>query len=414
MTIFGPSHFSASSSRTGRGLLSTLLLAGCLALGACRAEAPKPAEGEHHEEHGEPHDDHTQAKPGQIELKPEAAARMGIKTTPIRVQSLPLIIETTAVLSYNTDRQAHVRVPVVGRVTAVRKTVGDRVRRGEVLAVLESPDLGQAQSDYLEAQARLDLARQTREREERLFKTQVTAKKTLEQARQDARLAEIEVERTLNRFKVLGYMGTQKLKRTRAIDTTLTVTAPIDGVILTRHLTIGEWVRPDEEQPAFTVADLSQLWALADIYEKDLGRVHIGQAAEVRVEAFPNRHFAGRVSLIAPALDPETGTAKARVAIANAGGLLKPQMFGRVKLNVGRQEALAVPTSAVVGEHDQFFAFTQVEPGEYQQRHVRIGTAAGGYYPVLEGLKAGDDVVTGGVFVLKSELAKGTFEEHQH
>jgi cobalt-zinc-cadmium efflux system membrane fusion protein len=387
-----------------------------LTLTGCRQEAPKPAEAEHHEEHGDEHADHEHAEgePGHVKLAPDAVTRMGITTTPATIRSLPLIIETTAVLSYNTDRQAHVRVPVGGRVAQVRKTVGDRVRKGEVLAVLESPDLGQAQSDYLEAQARLDLARQTLQREERLFKTQVTAQKTVEQARQDARLAEIAVERTLNRFKVLGFHGTERLRRTRAIDTTLTVTAPIDGMILTRHFTIGEWVRPDEEQPGFTVADLSGLWALADIYEKDLGRVHVGQAAEVKVEAFPDRTFAGRVSLIAPALDPETRTAKARVAIVNAGGLLKPQMFGRVKLNVGRHQALAVPTAAVVGEHDEFFAFTQEEPGEYRQRHVRVGTASGGYFPVLEGLKAGDKVVTGGVFVLKSELAKGSFSEHQH
>ncbi|MNS18094.1 Cobalt-zinc-cadmium resistance protein CzcB [compost metagenome] len=184
--------------------------------------------------------------------------------------------------------------------------------------------------------------------------------------------------------------------------------------MVARHATIGELIQPEDEQPAFIVSDITELWVNASLYERDLSRVHEGQRAVVTTPAYPGRSFAGRVSLISTALEEQTRTAKARIVVKNPDLRLKPEMFANIKIALGSRPTLAIPSSAVMQEKGETFVFTKQSDTTFERRPVQVGAPAGGFVPVESGLKAGETVVTDGAFTLKAELLKESFGEHEH
>jgi cobalt-zinc-cadmium efflux system membrane fusion protein len=284
------------------------------------------------------------------------------------------------------------------------------------MATIESTELGQAQSAFLEAQARYGPAKATLDRLRRLFQEDLVARKELLAAENQVRLAEIDLEKTRNQLALLGYGPDRinSLVRSRQIDATIPVTAPISGIIIAKHVTLGEQISPGDVEPAFTISDVSDLWVNANLYEKDLAKVHEGQKAVVTTPAFLGRTYQGRVSLISTTLDEVTRTAKARIVVANSDRRLKPEMFATIRIKVGQQQALAIPESALVTDKDETFVFVQRAPETFEKRPIQVGEKAGGLYPVTAGLKAGEPVVTAGGFTLKSELLKESFGEHDH
>jgi cobalt-zinc-cadmium efflux system membrane fusion protein len=300
---------------------------------------------------------------------------------------------------------------VAGRVVRILKTVGDRVRAGEALAMLESLELGKAEAEFLEAQARVELGRSTLSRQRELFKSDLTAKKELLAAENELRLHEIELERVRNQLSLFGLNAGRmaELARARKIDPTLPLTAPIGGVVIGKHLTLGEALAPDAAEPAFVLSDTSELWVNANLYEKDLAKVHEGQAASVSTPAYPGRTYRGRVSLISTSMDKDTRTAQARVVVANADGRLKPEMFATVAIRLGEQRAVVVPQGAVLREKEQIFAFVKKGDDAFEKRMIQVGAPTDGFQPVTAGLQAGEPVVVEGGITLKAELLKGSF-----
>jgi cobalt-zinc-cadmium efflux system membrane fusion protein len=377
-----------------RFLLVALLLAACKP-----TEAPKATPEPTHEV--------------GVALDAQAQKRAGVQVEAVGFHALDTVLTTSGELEANADREAHVNPRVAGRAVRVLKTVGDRVRAGEALAVLESLELGKAEAAYLDAVARLGLAQGTLTRQRQLFANDLNAKKEVQAAEHAVRTAEIDRDRDRNQLVLLG-LGADRiaaLAGSRRIDATVPMRAPIAGVVVERHVTLGEALDPAAKEPAFVISDPSVLWADATLYERDLAKVKPGITATVTTPAFPTRSFTGRVVRISAAMDRDTRTAKARVEVKNLDGGLKPDMFATIGLHVGRQDVLAVPSTAVVLDHQKTLAFVQVAPDRFEPRPIQVGPPVDGLQPVLSGLKAGDKVVTAGAFTLKSELLKGSFGE---
>jgi cobalt-zinc-cadmium efflux system membrane fusion protein len=381
-----------------------LLLTLALALAGCKPAAPeadKPAEPE-----AEAPDTR-----GLVTMTPEAQRDSGVKVAPIATRRITEALTATGEFEANADAEAHVSPRVAGRVVKLVKTVGDRVRRGDTLAVIESLELGQAEAGYLEAQARVALGRSTLERQRKLFANDLTAKKELLAAENELRLQEIALESAHNQLVLFGLGEAQlrALASRRRIDALSVVTAPTSGVITAKHATLGERLAPDAPEPAFVLADHRELWVNANLYERDLAKVHVGQDAAVTTPAYPGRTYQGRVSLISTAMDKDTRTATARVVVANADGRLKPEMFATIAIGLGHQQALAVPASAVMRLKNEIFTFVQKGPDQFEKRDVTVGPPADGYCRVLTGLAAGEKVAVDGGVTLKAEWLKSSF-----
>lgn len=409
----------------GLALTLSLTLTGC----------PKPAEKAQHPEHAEQAEsgqtvakgeatEHGEAHEGSegkeghettVTLKPEALEKAGIKTAPVTTRAIAGALTTTGEVISNPDREARVSPRTPGRVLKVFKSIGDRIGAGEPLAMLESVELGQAQAEYLEALARERLAQKVLMRQRRLFGKDLSAKKEVQEAESDVEVAQINLEKANNKLVLFGMTPRRlaTLGASRRIDPQIPLLAPIGGVVTAKNVTIGEVLQPDAQEPAFRLADTSVLWVNANLYEKDLGSVREGQLATITTNAYGGATYEGRVAHISTALDPTTRTAKARIVVANPQGRLKPEMYVSVKLSAGTREALAIPTQAVLQEKGERFAFVQEGEGVFERRPLKLGDKAGGFYPVISGVKAGEQVVVLGGFTLKSELLKESFGEEE-
>jgi cobalt-zinc-cadmium efflux system membrane fusion protein len=410
-------------------MLSSMIVAAVVALTACNRttpEAGRPAEqaAAHADSHGDAHDEHAEGDShadeehleGVVKLPADVQRRIGLRTTAAKVQAVPFMLTTTGELEANADQIAHVSSSVPGRVVRLSRGVGDRVKKGEVLAVIESAELGEAQSAFLEAQARYDLAQSVHTRKQELHRNELTAEKEVLEAENELRLARIAREKAENQLKLFGYTAgrLQKLAQERQLDPTIPILAPLSGVVTARHLTVGERVEPKAEAPAFVVLDTSELWANANLYERDLAKVKVGQSATLTVSAHPDKTFQGRVSQISPELDPKTRTAHARIVVRNAGDMLKPKMFATVRISTGTQPSLAVPASAIQQDKEKSFVFVQTGPETFERRDVEVGGKGGVLVSIHAGLQPGDMVVSEGAFTLKSEALKESFGEHGH
>ncbi len=190
------------------------------------------------------------------------------------------------------------------------------------------------------------------------------------------------------------------------------MTSPISGSVIERAATQGEVVNPDK--PLFTVADLSKLWVIIDIYEKDLGRVKSGTAVNVSTTAYAEKSFRGFISYLGEVMDEKTRTVKARVVVENANRLLKPGMFATVTIDAkGAQteKAIMIPEEAVFLDGSKNYVFIQTAPEKFELREIALGRTLGNRLEVIRGLKQGDPVVVKGAFILKSELKKGELSD---
>ena len=372
-----------------------LLLLGCRGPAAPAASPP-----EEHE------DDHP---PGVVELTAEQVA--GAKLTVARAEkrALASAIEATAEIQPTGDGVARVGAHVAGRVTAFKAAVGDPVTRGQVLVIVDSPELGRAKADFLSALALAKVTRDTADRERALFEKQISSERDWRQAEAEAVKARAEKEGTENRLHTLG-MSDAELSRLRAdshYSSTTTATSPIDGLVVERPVTLGQMVDPTTT--LFTVMDLSQVWVLVDVTERDLAQVQLGQTAVARVAAYPDRAYTGTITSIGAVVEPRTRTIRVRVALPNDRGELKPGMFARVTLagTAGEtREGLFVPQAAVQRDGDTPLLFVQRGEHTFERRDVELGRSSGEWLEVARGVSEGETVVTAGSFLLKSELHK--------
>lgn len=306
----------------------------------------------------------------------------------------------------NEDRYAHVTPRVSGVVRSVSANVGSYVRAGEVMAVIESRELADLKAEYLAAVERQELARASFEREERLYKQEITAEADFLEARQANAEAQIRTRSARQKLIALGfsdaYIEALPLEEERSL-VAYPLTAPISGSVIEKHVVFGEAVEAATE--AFEVADLSTVWADLSIYQRDLGTVQEGQ--DVIIDAGPGQpRTRGTISYVRPIVGEETRTAIARTVVSNPEGRLKPGQFVTGLLTVRAVEVdVLIPATALIDFESRTVVFVQTVNG-FVPRRVETGDVAGDQVAILEGLKPGERYVASGAFALKAELGK--------
>ena len=371
----------------------------------------KGHEGEEgHAEEKEGHEGHGEEK--LVRMTAEVQKQNGVVVTQVTKQRLAGAISATGKVEANADRIAHVSPRISGKIVSVKASLGDSVAAGQVLATLDSVELGEALSRYQQSKTKLALAQSNMDRVKILVDKKIAARKEILQAETDYRMAQTELSTDEERLMLYGVSAASlKGEQKRPL---LPVRSPIGGIITEKHAIVGEL--SDPATSLYTVADLSSVWVMVDIHEKDLAKVRRGQNATVVVGAFPDMKFRGRINYLADVVDEGTRTVKARVEVANPGRKLKPEMFATVELAMAGDAppVLALPEDAVQELNGKKVVFVAESDTEFASRDVALGRASGGMVEVLSGVKEGERYAAKGAFILKSEVMKGEIEGHDH
>jgi len=368
-----------------------------------------------HKEEKEGHEGHDEhGEPGIVRMTAEMQKQNGVVIAPVKKLQLDGVISATGKVEANADRIAHVSPRISGKIVAVKASLGDSVAAGQALATLDSVELGEALNRYHQSKTKLALARSNMDRVRNLVEKKIAARKDIFQAETDFKTAQTELHTDEDRLSLYG-VTTSDLKGENRKKPLLPVRSPIGGIITEKHAIVGELSDPSKS--LYTVADLSSVWVLVDINEKDLAKVRKGQAAIVTVGAFPDLKLRGRITYIADLVDEATRTVKARIVVVNPGRKLKPQMFATVELalSVDAPPVVAISEDALQDLDGKKVVFFAENETEFAARTVQTGRVTGGMIEIVSGLKEGDRYAVKGAFILKSEVKKGELvDEHGH
>ena len=365
----------------------------------------------------------SESGPGEtVALTAEALRNADVKTLEVELRPLKEWLEAAGVVEPDLNQVTRVRSLGRGIVRRVLVRPGDRVEAGQVLFEYDNIEMGELLGEYktllsqrAKLEARVKLTEQAVERARSLVAAQALAQKELEIRIAEQREAQAEVEAhaaTLGAVAgKLGRFGTSPDRPTASGASSISsVKAPQSGLILEFQIAPGEVLASDQE--VMTIANLGRVWVIASVYERDLGRVKMGQTAEIAFVSFPDTIFSGRITQVAQRLDPETRTAKVRVEVENRGGQLKLEMFATVRLPTQDPRVVpAIPETALQQMDRKNAVFVQTKAQEFQRREVELGHKADGWVEVTRGLKPGEQVVTQGSFYLKSTLLKESLQE---
>ena len=337
-----------------------------------------------------------------------------VKTASVSRRRVEAPVVLTGEVRFDERHVTHISPRIEGTVRKVHASLGERVRRGQPIVELDSVQLGEAESDYLAAQAALRLARSSFDRQEQLRKEQISSEKEYLSARQEHEAAQIHARSAQEKLARLGVSqgDVERLASAgrSAGDRALVVRAPADGIVLEMHAVPGELVRPDES--IVTVGDVSSVWVWADLYEDQLGRVLEAQRtgrlrAEIGVKAFPDTSFPGSVDFVGPTMDERTRTVKVRVAAANPEARLRAGMFASVRIFLpGQEEALSVPRAAVLSDEGRSFVFVHHQGEYWVRRPVEPGRKWLDWVEVKGGLAGAETLAADGAFLLKSDVLR--------
>lgn len=345
----------------------------------------------------------------EVTLTPEAAERAGIKTTAARSATASASLTVPGTVMSNAYRDTKVNALVGGVVRRVAVELGTSVTRGQPLTVIFSAELADAQTKYVAAQAMLSADHQKLERMQKLVTLGASSRQELEEITAVHAGHETEVAAMHQRLLLLGLGPDDVARLTEAshVISEVTVRAPAEGIVIARNVNPGQVVGAGQE--LFTVTDLSTVWVIGDLYEKDFAAVRVGSAATVAMLAVKDSLLRGRVAYIDPRVDAATRTSKVRVEVPNRSGDLRLGMYVTLSFEAasGRQVTL-VTRDAVQALGDRTVVYVPVEGGEsrFAERAVKLGAALGDSFEVLEGLKPGELVVTAGSFFLRAEAGK--------
>jgi RND family efflux transporter MFP subunit len=328
----------------------------------------------------------------EITLSAEAAQLSGLKTEPVVFKSLAIPVKATGKVELNPKRFAYITARVGGRIEEVSAFEGDRVKAGQKLLSLSSPDFLASQAEFIQIQERYKRASSGNDRQE-----QEIAGRMLNSAE--------------NKLKLIG-TGDEELKNLKdnqSMNLLLSVRAPLNGSVIESNAVVGSYVEAGSN--LFKIADLSALWVTANIYEKDLSRAEPNSHAEIRVAAFPEEVFNGTLTLISDLMEEETRTVRARVEVVNSSRKLRPGMYADVLIIPSNAEKILVcPEKAIRKIEGKDIVFIPAKNSSFEPREVKVARIFAGYAEILQGLAEGELVVTEGSFSLKSEILKKTLE----
>jgi cobalt-zinc-cadmium efflux system membrane fusion protein len=310
--------------------------------------------------------------------------------TPVRVRKVSDEVHVNCAVTPDVNRS----IPVVslggGRVAEINAKLGDYVKKGQILLVINSPDLSGAFSDYQRAKADQIFAQKQLARSQLLYDKGAIAQADLEAAQDAAEKAKVELETSIAHVKVLGGDVNNPT-------TLLSLRAPISGTIVDQQITSGTGVRSlDNQQALFTIADLSEVWVVCDVYQDMLARVHVGDSAGISVEGYDHDHFTGKVINISQVLDPNTRTAKVRIELPNPDGIMRSGMYVTAMFSGKEQvQRVVVPASAIVHLHDKDWVYVPAGGNQFRRVAVQLGQQEqNGDQQIISGLKPNDQVVT--------------------
>jgi len=313
-------------------------------------------------------------------------------------------------IAYGEDRYSKISSPLQGRVVEVRAHLGDRVKAGAVLLVVDSPDIAQAYSEYVKEDSDLQYATRSHELAKDLYSNKALPLKDLKQAENELVKARAEFRRAKERLLSLRVPAEELNKPLdkQQITSRFEMKSPLTGVVVERMVTPGQSVGGDVNQVLFTVADLDMLQVVADVYERDLALVKEGQFARVKVEAYPEVDFPATVASVGDVVDPASRTIKLRAWVNNQDHRLKPEMFARLHIQVGDStRILVVPKESVLEADGKQFVFLVEEPDRYVKHEVKVANFTADQMRVLEGLTPGQRIVTKGAVLIKGQEVKG-------
>ena len=368
--------------------LSTLAVSGCETTAASQPPAPPPQ--------------------GEIWLTAQQLHDANVEVAPVATHLVGNEVLTSGKISFDDLRVSHLFSPVSGRVTRILAQPGERVKKGAPLAVIESPDVGNAFADLGKADADLTAARHDLARQKELYEAHANSQKDYEAAQDNFAKAKAEMDRARQKAAMFR-KGTAD-----AVTQELTLRAPIDGEVIARNMNPGAEVQGQYSGGGavelFTIGELDNVWVLADVFEMDLGQVRKGAPVTLKVVAYPDRVFSGTVDYISDSLDPVARTARVRCSVANPTRQLKPEMYATVSIGVAGNEVPALARTAVLHIADQTVIF--VESGaapdgrlKFARRVVAVDETEGAsYVPILRGVSVGEQVVSKGGILLSGML----------
>jgi cobalt-zinc-cadmium efflux system membrane fusion protein len=345
---------------------------------------------------------------GEVWLWPDQVSSAKLVVEPLAPQPVGGLVVTSGRVTFDDLKVSHVMSPVTGRVVKIEAQPGQRVKRGDTLAVIESPDVGSAFSDLEKAHADFVSAEKDFKRQKELFDVHAGSQRDLEAAQGNFEKAKAELQRASKKAQLLRTGGASSGGQSYVLR------APIGGEVIARNVNPGTEVQGQYSGGTvvelFTIGELDTVWVMADLFEMDLGRVKQGTDCFVKVVAYPGRVFKGTADWVSDTLDPASRTAKVRCKLRNDDRSLKPEMYATAALAVDQQRTLALPRSAILHLGDQTMAFVDLGKGpdgrlRFERRPVSVNEELGGdYLPVVRGISAGEKVVTSGAILLSGML----------
>ena len=341
------------------------------------------------------------ADPNVVTITPSLA--QNLKFGSAQMTDVTGTLQVAARVETDARRIARVGSPVAGRILQLKVFEGENVRAGTVLATLHSTNLSDTQVELIRAESQQQLAAASVKRAELLVDADVIGRAELERRHAEQLQAATEVSSYRTQLKGLGMTDTQihQLETNRKLSADYPIVTPRGGTVLKREITIGQVVQPAD--PAFTIADLSSVWIVANVPEEDAGALHEGLTVNVKVSALPQEKFTGKLSYVSPIVDPATRTVAVRMDLANTGGILKPDELANMTFTGQAKPKLTVPNTAVVREDNKDYVFVQVRSGRYALREVTLGDEENDRRVVQDGITSADHIVLDGAFHLNNQ-----------
>ena len=346
--------------------------------------------------------------PLDVILKEEMAKQFVIEQA--QIVELAVVQKVSGRIEANEQRTTRIGSSITGRVTQVMAEVGDRVKAGQPLAKLASPELSNAQLFFLRALSATKLAERSVERAQQLVTADVIGNAELQRREVELSVARAELRAATDQLRLIGLSEAliERLRETGALASEVAITANRTGIVVERKVSQGQVAQPGD--PLFTVADLSNVWVVGALPEQDANSVHLNQLVEVEVAAIGKQKLKGRIVFVSDTVQQDTRTVPIRTSVENPKFELKPQMLATLHLSGGLRKQLAVPGSAVVRENDKDYVFVQIGKNHFRLTEVELDPAAGELRPVRKGISEGTFIVVDGSFHLNSQRKRAELE----
>lgn len=345
--------------------------------------------------------------PRRVTLSAAAAAAAGIQIEAAAMRPIDEVLTLSGSLSYDENKVARVGPRIGGRVARILVDFGQTIRAGQALAEIDSPELAQALADWRKARSVLNVRQRDYDRAKQLLEGRAISQGEFLSREGEFNVAKSELENADSKLHLFGlsHEEAQRLTAGGEVTSAFPLRSPVAGVVIDRQINPGAVVEAGKS--LFVVGDITDLWLLAQLYEKDLARVRAGQTLEVATDAFPNETFSGRIDYVGDQVDPATRTVKARAFITNPQKKLKPGMFVEARLLVSSsQPVLAVPAAAVKDVDRVPTVFIAVADNVFEPRAVEKGKEGRTFIEIKKGLRAGERVVSRGALTIEAEARK--------